>query len=150
AGSTPPAFGGRTAAHIRRINRSQGAGATRQHCMLQLRFFLFENNVRLVPVSNALLVGQPAAKGGTRAGWSKVPGRLRVASKDGVRIADDRGLVSRVPMMAALEIKPHFCAHVVSSEEVALLGENERYALRGKLYAALVPLLDGTRDADEL
>ena len=43
--------------------------------------------------------------------------------------------------MPALRLKPHFAAHVVSPEEVALLGENGRYALRGKVYAAVVPVM---------
>ncbi|HTB38087.1 MAG TPA: TOMM precursor leader peptide-binding protein, partial [Reyranella sp.] len=52
--------------------------------------------------------------------------------------------------MPALRLKPHFAAHVVSPEEVALLGEGGRYALRGKVYAAVVPLLDGTRSDDDI
>ena len=47
--------------------------------------------------------------------------------------------------MSVLRLKPHLAAHVVSPEEVALLGEGGRFALRGKVYAAVVPLLDGKR-----
>lgn len=52
--------------------------------------------------------------------------------------------------MPALRLKPHLAAHVVSPEEVALLGESGRYALRGKVYAAVVPLLDGKRSDDDI
>ena len=54
------------------------------------------------------------------------------------------------PGMPALRLKPHFAAYVVSPEEVALLGEGGRYALRGKVYAAVVPLLDGKRSDDDI
>ena len=52
--------------------------------------------------------------------------------------------------MTAVKIKPHLTAHILSAEETVLLGENGRFALRGELYAALIPLLDGARDADAL
>ena len=49
-----------------------------------------------------------------------------------------------------LALKPHLRAHVISAREVALIGERERYALRGELYAALLPLLDGSRSEDDI
>ena len=52
--------------------------------------------------------------------------------------------------MPALRLKPHLAAHLVSSEEVALLGESGRFGLRGKAYAAVVPLLDGKRSDDDI
>ena len=52
--------------------------------------------------------------------------------------------------MPALRLKPHLAAHLVSPEEVALLGESGRFALRGKVYAAIVPLLDGKRSDDAI
>jgi hypothetical protein len=64
--------------------------------------------------------------------------------------AQQFGDPGKVGSMRTLQFKPHFSAQILSSEEVALLGEGGRYALRGKVYAALVPLLDGTRNDDEL
>ena len=52
--------------------------------------------------------------------------------------------------MSVLRLKPHLTAHVVSPEEVALLSEGGRFALRGKVYAATVPLLDGKRSDDAI
>lgn len=52
--------------------------------------------------------------------------------------------------MSVLRLKPHLAAHLVSPEEVALLGESGRFALRGKAYAAVVPLLDGKRDEEAI
>jgi oxazoline/thiazoline synthase len=49
-----------------------------------------------------------------------------------------------------LGFKPHLRAHVISASEVALIGERERYVIRGELYAALTPLLDGLRSGDEI
>lgn len=50
--------------------------------------------------------------------------------------------------MSVVRLKPHLAAHVVSPQEVALLGEGGRFALHGKVYAAVVPLLDGKRSDD--
>ncbi|MGH6896613.1 MAG: TOMM precursor leader peptide-binding protein [Geminicoccaceae bacterium] len=52
--------------------------------------------------------------------------------------------------MPRLAFKPHLQAHVLSDGEVALIGETERFALRGRAYALVAPLLDGTKDADEI
>jgi oxazoline/thiazoline synthase len=41
-------------------------------------------------------------------------------------------------------------AHVLSEDEVVLLAERDRVALTGRAHAALAPLVDGTRTADEL
>lgn len=49
-----------------------------------------------------------------------------------------------------LAFKPHLFAHVLSDTEVALIGESDRFALRGEAYALLAPLLDGTRSEDEI
>jgi ribosomal protein S12 methylthiotransferase accessory factor len=59
-------------------------------------------------------------------------------------------LLLKGPGMPVLRLKPHLAAHVVSPEEVALLGESGRFALRGKVYAAVVPLLDGKRSDDAI
>jgi bacteriocin biosynthesis cyclodehydratase domain-containing protein len=50
--------------------------------------------------------------------------------------------------MSVLRLKPHLAAHVVSPQEVALLGEGGRFALHGTVYAAVLPLLDGKRSDD--
>lgn len=52
--------------------------------------------------------------------------------------------------MSVLRLKPHLSAHVMSPEEVALLGESTSFALRGKVYAAVVPLLDGKQDKNAI
>jgi len=52
--------------------------------------------------------------------------------------------------MSALRIKPHLSAHVLSAGETALLGETGRFALHGEIFAALIPLLEGTLGADAL
>ncbi len=49
-----------------------------------------------------------------------------------------------------IDFLPHFKAHVLSPNEVALLSEYERFALRGEEIAALAPLIDGSRTADEI
>ena len=49
-----------------------------------------------------------------------------------------------------LGLKPHLRSHVISANEVALIGERERYVIRGELYVALLPLLDGSRNSDEI
>jgi ribosomal protein S12 methylthiotransferase accessory factor len=53
-------------------------------------------------------------------------------------------------MTAHIRIKPHLKAHKLSSEEVLLLGEGERYVLRGAVYAAILPLIEGGHDADAM
>ena len=49
-----------------------------------------------------------------------------------------------------LAVKPHLRTHVISASEVALIGERERYAVRGELYAAVLALLDGSRRDDDI
>lgn len=49
-----------------------------------------------------------------------------------------------------IRLRPDLRAHALSDTEVALIGETERVALRGRPYVLLVPLLDGTRSEDEL
>ena len=61
----------------------------------------------------------------------------------GTRVAKQNGT-------GRLGFKPHLKAHVLSETEVALIAETERFALRGRPYALLAPLLDGTRSADEI
>ena len=46
--------------------------------------------------------------------------------------------------------KPYLRAHVLSTSRVALVGADEAHLLTGTIYAALSPLLDGTRDEDAL
>lgn len=41
-------------------------------------------------------------------------------------------------------------SHVLSGDEVALLSEGDNHALRGKVYAAISPLIDGIRTADDI
>ena len=53
-------------------------------------------------------------------------------------------------MTTSLRLKPDIQGHVVSPDEVALLSEGVRFALRGKIYAAIIPLLDGTRSNDSI
>lgn len=54
------------------------------------------------------------------------------------------------PRVPRLAFKPHLKAHVLSDTEVALIGETGQFALRGHAYAALAPLLDGSRSEDEI
>ena len=53
-------------------------------------------------------------------------------------------------MTTSLRLKPDIRGHVVSADEVALLGEGGKFALRGKVYAAIIPLLDGKKNNDEI
>jgi hypothetical protein len=50
----------------------------------------------------------------------------------------------------SLAFAAHLRAHVLSDEEVVLLSERERFALNGRVYVALAPLLDGSHSAEEL
>lgn len=56
----------------------------------------------------------------------------------------------QMPGAELLAFKPHIKAHVLSKTEVALIGENGRFALRGQAYALVAPLLDGTRTDNEI
>ena len=49
-----------------------------------------------------------------------------------------------------LAISPQFSVHVVGDREVMLLSEQRSFRLAGKLYVAMLPLLDGSRTADEI
>ena len=53
-------------------------------------------------------------------------------------------------MKNLLRLKPDIRGHVVSSDEVALLSEGGKFALRGKIYAAIIPLLDGKNSNDAI
>ena len=53
-------------------------------------------------------------------------------------------------MTTSLRLKPDIRGHVVSVDEVALLSEGDKFALRGKIYAAIIPLLDGKKNNDEI
>jgi ribosomal protein S12 methylthiotransferase accessory factor len=53
-------------------------------------------------------------------------------------------------IMAKLLFKPHLQVIVIPGEGVLLLSEEKVWALHGKLYELLVPLIDGSRDADAL
>ena len=54
------------------------------------------------------------------------------------------------PSGGRLIFAAHLRAHVLSDDEVILLSERERFALNGRVYPALSPLLDGSRTADEI
>lgn len=47
-------------------------------------------------------------------------------------------------------LKPHFHMETVGEETVYLLGEQENFALNGKLYVKLAPLLNGNHTVDEI
>lgn len=51
---------------------------------------------------------------------------------------------------ASLAWAAGFSPHVLSGDEVALLSERGSHALRGRVYAALTPLIDGIRTADDV
>jgi bacteriocin biosynthesis cyclodehydratase domain-containing protein len=53
-------------------------------------------------------------------------------------------------MPRPLELKHHLRAEPASDDAVLLIGERERFLLRGRVYGLLVPLLDGRRTAEEL
>jgi len=53
-------------------------------------------------------------------------------------------------LTTSLRLKPDIQGYVVSPNEVALLSEGARFALRGKIYASIIPLLDGTKDNDAI
>ena len=50
----------------------------------------------------------------------------------------------------SLAFAGHLRAHVLSDDEVVLLSERDRFALNGRIHAALTPLLDGSHSADEI
>lgn len=47
-------------------------------------------------------------------------------------------------------LKPQFSVHVVGDRQVLLLSEERSFRLKGKLYVALVPYLDGTHTPEEI
>lgn len=47
-------------------------------------------------------------------------------------------------------LSPHFSAHVIEDRQVLLLSEQRSFRLAGKLYAAMMPYLDGTRTGDQI
>lgn len=49
-----------------------------------------------------------------------------------------------------LHLSPHLAAHVLSDREVGVFGEDERFAFGGAPYARILPLIDGTRSADDI
>jgi ribosomal protein S12 methylthiotransferase accessory factor len=53
-------------------------------------------------------------------------------------------------MSSRPQLKRHFRCETVSSEEVLLLSERERFLLRGAAYPHVVPLLDGRHSVDEI
>jgi ribosomal protein S12 methylthiotransferase accessory factor len=60
------------------------------------------------------------------------------------------GLKGWFILTTSLRLKPELQGHVVSADEVALLSEGSKFALRGKIYAAIIPLLDGKKDNDTI
>jgi ribosomal protein S12 methylthiotransferase accessory factor len=59
-------------------------------------------------------------------------------------------LKGKIILQNLLRLKPDIRGHVVSSDEVALLSEGGKFALRGKIYAAIIPLLDGKNSNDAI
>ena len=49
-----------------------------------------------------------------------------------------------------LAVSPNFSIHVVGDREVLLLSEHRSYRLAGRLYVAMMPLLDGQRTGEEI
>lgn len=49
-----------------------------------------------------------------------------------------------------LAVSPHFSVHVVGDREVLLLSEQRSFRLAGKLYVAMMPLLDGQRTGEDI
>src|SRR4051812_36017784 len=60
----------------------------------------------------------------------------------------DRG--DRAVTAPRLAFAPHMRAHVLADDGVALLSEERRTALHGRVFVALAPHLDGLRTADEI
>jgi ribosomal protein S12 methylthiotransferase accessory factor len=50
----------------------------------------------------------------------------------------------------AIGIAPHFSGYAIDERQVLLLSEQRSFRLTGKLYVALLPLLDGTRTAQAI
>jgi bacteriocin biosynthesis cyclodehydratase domain-containing protein len=55
-----------------------------------------------------------------------------------------------IPMDRVLRFKPHLRVEPAGDELVFLIGEHERFLLRGRLYSLVVPLLDGKRTEWEI
>ena len=53
-------------------------------------------------------------------------------------------------MLDRPQFKPHFHVEAVPPDVVYLLSEKEQFALSGRLYALLAPLLDGSRAPEDL
>jgi ribosomal protein S12 methylthiotransferase accessory factor len=51
---------------------------------------------------------------------------------------------------ARIAFRPHFCVRAVDEKSVALLSDGGSFMLRGKLYAMLVPYLQGEHSAPEI
>ncbi|MBM3649067.1 MAG: TOMM precursor leader peptide-binding protein [Alphaproteobacteria bacterium] len=49
-----------------------------------------------------------------------------------------------------LAVSPHFSVHFVGDREVLLLSEQRSFRLAGKLYVAMMPLLDGQRTGEDI
>src|SRR5262245_18785700 len=63
---------------------------------------------------------------------------------------EENALALRQLVVKGAQFKRHLRTVCAGPEFVFLLGEREQFMLRGKLYALLAPLLDGTRDDDAL
>ena len=59
-------------------------------------------------------------------------------------------LKGKIILTTSLRLKPYIRSHVLSADEVALLSEGGKFALRGKVYAAIIPLLDGKNNNDTI
>lgn len=60
------------------------------------------------------------------------------------------GRKDELSSMNSLRLRPDIRGHVLSDNEVALLSEAGKFALRGKIYAAIIPLLDGNHSNDAI
>lgn len=56
----------------------------------------------------------------------------------------------QVELERPIGLSPHYAVHVVDDEQVLLLSERRSFRLTGKLYAAMVPYLDGSRSGHEI
>lgn len=58
--------------------------------------------------------------------------------------------MEQIELERPIGIRPHYSVHVVDDRQVLLLSEQRSFRLAGKLYAAMVPYLDGTRTGRQI
>ena len=56
----------------------------------------------------------------------------------------------QVELERPIGLSPHFSVHVVDDSQVLLLSEQRSFRLKGRLYTAMVPYLDGSRTGAEI